>query len=460
MSRWRKAWTAASVGLVASAGLLTMPAEAQTFNLVVDYRCTDGIAGSAPVTLTARVQIPTSVQTGSMLSLGWTVEYTGTRRFMSPDYFPAGAQVSLVGNVKLEGAWNGVLQPRGVEEQGALQPNQRLEAPTGMSSEAHMTEEGVIRLTPQNLTVDFVPPAGEAIVNNDALDRITYKGPGWAYQGSLPMQYGDYGRDVHTTSNRTDEAVIKFYGTGFEVLGRRMPDVGRIRVIIDDDTSAVVDTSKTESGEPTNVIQGNSTLWRRDDLPYGFHRLAVRALDDAKNVHLDAFKLLTAEMINPPTLHRATCTITNNPGTVEINVGGASPDPTDTGTSSPDPTDTGGPTDDPTDTTSPTTSGSPTNTATTPGHHAWPSGNGHVSVVVPGSTSTATVTTSVNPTVTNYKAQVASTPKGGVDTGEAPEGAAGSPGLLLGGSLLLMGSVTGGLLMRRRRAEHAGGMDR
>ncbi|TXK35755.1 hypothetical protein [Nonomuraea sp. C10] len=431
-----------------------MPAEAQTFNLVVDYSCTNGVAGSAPVTLRARVQIPTTMQTGSMLSLGWTVEYTGTRRFMSPDYFPAGAKVSLVGNVKLEGAWNGVLQPRGVEEQGDLQPNMRLEVPEGMSSEAHMTEEGVIQLTPQGLTVDFVPPEGEEIVNDDEVSRITYKG-GWYHQGSLPMQYGDYGRDLHTTANRTDEAVIKFHGTGFEVIGRRMPDVGRIRVIIDDDQSAIVDTSKTESGEPTNVIEGNSTLWRRDDLPYGYHRLAVRALDDGKDVHLDAFKLLTADLINPPTLHRSTCTITNNPGTVEINVGGASPDPTDT--HDPDPTDTNDP--DPTDTGTPTVTPTTTPSTTPPGHHDLPNDGGrHVSVVVPGSTTTPTP--SANPTVTNYKAQVVATPTGGVDTGEAPEREAGSQALLLSGSLLLMGSVTGGLLMRRRRAEHAGGMDR
>lgn len=459
MSRWRKAWIAASVGVAASAGLLAMPAEAQTVNLVVDYRCTDGIAGSKPVTLTARVQIPTAVQTGSMLSLGWSIEYTGTRRFMSPDYFPAGAQVSLVGNVKLEGAWNGVLQPRGVEEQGDLQPNQRLEAPEGMSSEAHMTEEGVIRLTPQNLTVDFVPPAGEKLVNDDDLDRITYNGPGWTYQGSLPFQYGDHGRDLHTTSNRTDSAVINFHGTGFEVIGRRMPDVGRIRVIIDDDNTAVVDTSRTESGEPTNVIQGNSVLWRRDDLPYGKHRLVVRALDDGKDIHLDAFRLLTAEMINPPTLHRATCTIVNNPGSVEINVGGGTtPDPTD------DPTET--PTEDPseTPTNTPTSTHTPTGTTTTTPPaigDPQPNDNRHVSVVVPGSTTTATATTTAGPTATNYKAQVAATPTGGVDTGEAPESeTTGAFGFMAGGTLLLMGSLTGGLLMRRRRAEHAGGMNR
>jgi hypothetical protein len=81
-----------------------------------------------------------------------------------------------------------------------------------------------------------------------------------------------------------------------------------------------------------------------------------------------------------------------------------------------------------------------------------------VTVVVPGSTTSATPTASASPTAT--KAQVVKTPKGGVDTGEAPEPGAGSYGLIAGGSLMLAGSVTGGLLLRRRRAEHAGGTNR
>jgi hypothetical protein len=67
VSRWRKAWIAATFGLAASASFVAIPAEAETFSLVVDYSCTDGIAGAQPVTLRAKVQIPTSVQTGSML---------------------------------------------------------------------------------------------------------------------------------------------------------------------------------------------------------------------------------------------------------------------------------------------------------------------------------------------------------------------------------------------------------
>lgn len=82
--------------------------------------------------------------------------------------------------------------------------------------------------------------------------------------------------------------------------------------------------------------------------------------------------------------------------------------------------------------------------------------------VSPRPTRTTTVTATPKSTRTTYvKAQVAKTPKGGVDTGEAPEtGGAGSYGLIAGGSMLLMGSATGGLLLRRRRATHAGGAQR
>lgn len=464
MSRWRKAWITASVGLAASAAFVAMPpAQADTASLVVNYSCTGGVAGSGPVTLTARVQIPTSVRTGNMLKLGWTIEYTGTRRFMSPDYFPAGAQVSLVGNVKLSGAWNGVLEPRGSREQGALQPGTPLAGPEGLSSEAHMTQPGVIRFTPKELTVDFVPPAEERVVNNDAPGRIAYSGP-WIHRKATPPEYGDHLRDVHVTRTQGAEASIEFMGTGFEYIGRRQGNAGRVQVIIDgDDSAPPVDSSKTETGEPTNATEGNTTLWRRDDLSYGQHTVTVRALDEGKPVHVDAFKLLTAEMIDPPTLHQAACVITNNPGSVEITVGSGSPSTPPPTTSTPTSTNTTTPT--PTN----TSTGGPSTPGTTPPnpHQPWPTDDRHVSVVPPGgtpsgtATATATATTTVTPTATNYRAQVAATPKGGVDTGEAPEPRnAGSYGLIAGGSLLLMGSATGGLLLRRRRADHAGGTNR
>ncbi|MFB4288714.1 hypothetical protein ACBI99_13800 [Nonomuraea sp. ATR24] len=440
--------------MAASAAFVAIPAKASTFNLVVDYTCTGGIAGSSEVKLKARVQIPTAVQVGSMLKLGWSIEHANTPRFISPDYYAEGARMSLVGNVKLAGAWNGTLEAHGSEDQAALKPNQPLVAPEGLSSEAHMTKEGVIKLTPQEMTVDFVPPAGEVIVNNDD-PRVKYDA-GWAHSGTTRPEYGDHLRDVHTTSTRTDEAVIRFRGTGFEYIGREMPDVGRVRVIVDEDASAIVDPTKDSSGNPTNATKGNISLWERKDLPYKEHVVRIRAIDEGKDVHLDAFKLHTREMIDPPTEHRSTCRVTSNPDAVEITVGSgpsSSPDPSGTPPISPDPT----PTQTNTSTPGPTTATTPPNR-----HVPWPS-TSHVVVVVPGSSKTPTPTakTTPGPTATNYKAaQVDTTPLGGVDTGEAPEQVAGgSYALIAGGSLLLMGSAAGGLLVRRRRAGHAGGTD-
>ncbi|MEU8251494.1 hypothetical protein [Nonomuraea sp. NPDC048916] len=458
MNRWRKALIAASVGAAASAAFVAMPAKADTFSLVVDYSCTGGIAGSDEVKLRARVQIPTTVQQGGMLKLGWAIEHVNAPRFKSPDYYAAGAKVSLIGNVKLDGAWNGTLEAHGSEDQGALKPNQPLTSPEGMSSEAHMTETGVIKLRPQAMTVDFVPPAGEIVVNNDD-PRVIYRNA-WTHDTATRPEYGDWLRDVHTTTTRTDEAIIRFRGTGFEYIGREMPDVGRVRVIIEGvdgrDDSAIVDPTKDSSGNPTNATKGNISLWERKDLSYGQHTVRIRSIDDGKPVHLDAFKLHTREMIDPPTEHRSTCVITNDPGAVEITVGGANSSPPVTPTTSDDPTDD--PTDGPTRT--PTTSSSPT--ATTPHDNSNPIGDrvgvvtGNVTTTSPSAT--ATPTTTVTKTV---KPQVVKTPKGGVDTGEAPEEPrSGSYGLIAGGSLLLMGSATGGLLLRRRRATHAGGANR
>ncbi|MEV0626934.1 hypothetical protein [Nonomuraea wenchangensis] len=461
MSRWRKALIAAGVGMAASAALVMTPAEAESFNLVVNYSCTGGIAGNNPVTIKARVNIPTVVEVGSAMNLSWTLEYTNTRRFLSPDYFEAGALTSIVANMKLDGAWNGVLEAHGTQEQSALQPNVRLETPAGLSSSAHLTEEGVIQLRPQGMTVDFIPPAGVVTINNDELNRIKYQGP-WVHDPATPVEYGDHLRDVHTSPQVDSTARIDFLGTGFEYIGRRMPGVSKVRVRVDDDTTGVVDPTKTESGQPTNAINGNVSLWKRVDLPYGKHTVIIRNLDNAP-IHLDAFKVHTGAMIEPPTLHRANCVVTSAPDVVEITVKGhdapTSPPPTTTGPTTTPPT-----TIPPTSPT-PTNTGTPTNTAT--GTHS-PSPSSqytHPGIVIvgPGGTSTATPTasTSATPTVTKYvRPQVVKTPKGGVNTGEAPDPPmdSGAYTLIAGGSAMIMGSAAGGLVLWRRRAAHAGGV--
>jgi hypothetical protein len=281
---------------------------------------------------------------------------------------------------------------------------------------------------------------------------VAYETGPWTHEGSTPVEYHDHLRDVHTATNAGAAARIVFRGTGFEYVGRRMPGAGRVEVLLDGFHTAEVDPTKTEGGQPTNATRGNVTLWQRDDLDYKEHTVEIRNIED-KPIYLDAFKLLTREMINPPTEHRSTCTITNNPGSVEVTVkaGGSTDDPS----GSPSPSDTPT-TDDPPDDggDNPITTPSPS-----PSPAANSNGNNNVGVLVmPGNGSTTTPTATPKPTSTRYVvAQVASTPKGGVATGEAPDPGGAPYALVLVGSVLLAGCAGGGLLVRRRRAEHAGG---
>ncbi|MFC4013335.1 hypothetical protein ACFOY2_39335 [Nonomuraea purpurea] len=449
MSRLRKALIAVSVGMAASAAFIMTPADADSFNLVVNYSCTGGIAGTQPVTLQARVNVPTVLQVGSSLNLGWKLDYTGTRRFISPGYFEAGALTSMVGSIKLTGAWSGSLEALGTKEQVGLASTVPLEIPEALSYSAHLTKAGVIKLRPQNLTMDFLPPKSEITVNDDAAG-VKYD-DSWMHDPNTRDEYGDHGGDVHTSTTKGAKAGITFTGTGFEYIGRRMPDVSRVRVTVDEDASGEVDP-KLKDGKPTNATEGNISLWKRMDLPYGEHTVTIESLDAAP-IHLDAFKLHTKAMVEAPTLHTSTCVPSSDTDIVEITVkdGSLSPSPTGDQTTPP-------PTTPP-----PTNSGSPTaiptGTTPTPGPQStWPT-DGLVSVVPRGS-STPTTTRSATPTATKYvRAQVAKIPKGGVETGEAPDDPsnAGALGLILSGSVMIAGSATGGLLLWRRRAAHAGG---
>ncbi|MFC6539854.1 hypothetical protein ACFQES_24240 [Nonomuraea salmonea] len=82
----------------------------------------------------------------------------------------------------------------------------------------------------------------------------------------------------------------------------------------------------------------------------------------------------------------------------------------------------------------------------------------NVIVVPQTSSSTTTSPKPTGPTATKYyRAQVAKTPSGGVETGVAPDENRPPYGLMATGMVVAMGSAGGGLLMRRRRAAHAGG---
>ncbi|MEU6996732.1 hypothetical protein [Nonomuraea sp. NPDC046570] len=451
MARWRKALIASSLGLAASATFVAQPASANTAKLVVDYECTSGIAGSAPVQLRAKVSIPTVLKVGSTLNLGWSLEYVNERTFVSPGYYASGGRVELTGNVKLSGAWNGVLEPRGNKEQGELQPDLPMTLPEGLSDFAHLNREGVVKIEPKGLVVDFVPPSGEVVVNDDE-PAVKYLAGTWVHDQSTQPEFRDHLRDIHTSGDQWASAELSFVGTGIEYIGRRMRDVSRVKVTVGS-AEAEVDPTKNPNGSDTISTEGNITLWSRKDLAYGPHKIKIENLDD-RPINLDGFRVITREMVNPPTHHRSTCVITNNPGAVEVTVQGDTTPPTSPPPTTPPPT-TPPPTNTPTN--GPTT-GNPTNQAPHPNDtRTW--GN-RVVTVAPGVTATTTATptgtAAPKPVTTKYvKGQVKKIPTGGVDTGEAPERR--EPyGLMAGGTVLLAGSAAGGLVLRRRRIAAAG----
>ncbi|WP_090946885.1 hypothetical protein [Nonomuraea jiangxiensis] len=409
---------------------------------MANYRCTGGIAG-AGVELEARM---TPQVEGGLMNVGWAMSYKGQRRFGSPGYFSEGSLLSLDGVVDISGAWNGQLRPQGDQEQGELVPGDFLELPEGLSDQGSIDRSGTIRFKPGALAVRFTPAEGEAMVNDKPGVDFT---AGWAWEHT-EEQYGDHVNDVTKTSTAGEIAKLRFTGTKVEYIGRRAPDLGPIRVILDGQpvTDPPVEPGKNRAGQPMIGTETQEVLWTSPELEYGPHTIEIVNIED-KPAYVDAFRVTTSGITAPPTHDQATCQLVNDPGVIEITVSGPTDDPTE------DPTDE--PTEEPTDE-DPGNDDPPNDDPNDddPQDDSQNGGPDHVSVLVMGSTSATPRTT--GPTATKYaRAQVARTPQGGVDTGEAPDPVGPPFGLVAGGAVLLMGSVGGGLMLRRRAGEHVGG---
>ncbi|MET8050780.1 hypothetical protein ABZU75_24585 [Streptosporangium sp. NPDC005286] len=448
--------------------LVALPSEAADAGiaeLVVDYACTGGVAlNGSTVNLRTKVSIPTTIKVGEPLNIGWKLGYKqDPTRFGSPDFFAPGSKVLVTGNAQLSGSWVGVLQPKGsLDQTNQLQPGSILRLPEGISDSAHIDRVGTLKVSPRKLFVDFIPPAGEVMVNNDD-PRVSYHAAAdWAYLGSEPLSIGDYGRDLHRTNKVNSWASFTFTGTGIEYVARRSNEAGKVGFRIDgqDATPSFVDASKNPDGTPTNAAhEGGLTLWRFNGLKYGEHTIEVKNLEDGKWAQLDAFRVITRELQNPPNEYRATCSLVSDPVSVDVTIseagGSQSPNPTGTGTGSPSPTVTPT-TPTPTPTNTHTGTSTPTHTGTTT-----PPANGVNSTSTNTTTSTPrptlTVTATVTPTrPTPTAPQVIITPSGGAQTGEAPQGSSGL-GLLGAGTVMVTGSALGGVALMRRRAAHARG---
>ncbi|WP_433437280.1 hypothetical protein [Nonomuraea sp. CA-141351] len=448
MSRWRKALIAASVGMAASAAFVatsSIPGQAEA-SLVANYRCTGGIAG-AGVDLEARMT--PQVEAGGLMSVRWDMSYKSVREFGSPGFFPAGSSLDLEGVVDISGAWNGQLRPRGGKDQGELVPGEYLDLPEGLSDQGSISRSGKIRFKPGALFVRFTPAEGEVMVNNHK-PAITYSA-GW-WREHTEQEYGDFLNDVHKTSTQDAKATLDFTGTKVAYIGRRAPGLGAIQVKLDGDTvtDPLVEPGKDRSGTPMTGTEGQQVLWESPQLAYGPHTLEV-INTEAKDAYVDAFRVTISDVPEPPIYNQATCTLQGDPGAIDITIPGSTP-------TSPTPTDSPTVTPPTNNTPTNTPSSTPTATNTTPHSGSNDGGLGRV-IVLPSATATnsgSATPKTTGPTATKYyKAQVPKTPKGGVDSGEAPDRQTQPYGLM---AALVMGGAGGGLLLRRRRAAHAGGV--
>ncbi|TDC01089.1 hypothetical protein E1267_32915 [Nonomuraea longispora] len=452
MSRWRKALIAASVGAAASTAFVvtsSIPGQAEA-SLVATYHCEGGIAG-AGVDIEAR--ITPQIEAGGLMNVRWGISYKNQlQRFGSPGYFPEGSSLDIEGTVDISGAWVGQLRPRGGQEQAELVPGDFLELPEGLSDQGSIGRSGTVRFKPGAMTVRFTPAEGEVMVNDKT--NVQYS-TGWAPEHSDdPLD--DYRHDVHKTSSRGEIAKLQFVGTKVAYIGRRAPGLGDVRVFVDGETitDPLVEPGKDRSGNEMTGTETQEVLWESTQLDYGLHTIRVRTAED-KDAYVDAFRVTISDIAEPPEHDRATCELQGDPGAIDVTVPGPTDDPSDPPTDDPGDEDPGDedpgddPSEDPTD-----------EDSTPPGGDSI--GGDHVAVVPTGSSSGSSTPKSSKPTATRYvRAQVPKTPKGGVDSGEAPIAGEGPPlGLMTSGAVLVVGSVGGGLLLRRRRAAHAGGPGR
>ncbi|RCG31830.1 hypothetical protein DQ384_09895 [Sphaerisporangium album] len=434
---------------LASLGAVALPANvsvADTDNFAYTYSCKRKLS-DVYETLKVQVSVPKSVHVGEPLAVTWNVTSSDVT---SPASFKAGGKVSFTGSVVVDGLWKGELDSDGTKDQAELASGQKLVLPSGVSGAVSTTKEGKITVIPKDVVIDFTPPAGSALINDDAGDTepespgagnhdheaIKYTGK-WFYSGETdPSRAGDHEKDVHATDQVSDRALVTFVGTGIEYITERYKDMGAVEIRLDKESAPSVerDASKDVNGSPAEERESKQVLWSVHDLPYGEHRLWLinKAAAPGKYMLVDAFNVITDPLSSPAEYYRATCTSNDDLMPVTVDVLPPVKDSND-------------------------------------GNN---DGDGHISdgddsvrgVVVlsgggqghgaPTATATATKTVTPKPKASSTP-QVRVTPKGGAHTGEASDRDNGTASLLIGyGTALALGGLGGRLLLRRRRAAH------
>ncbi|MGW4424444.1 hypothetical protein [Streptosporangium sp. NPDC004631] len=473
MFRWgtrlRGTVLASALGVTLGGLVVLAPARAavDTEYYIYDYSCIGRLApGAAPgKTVEVQLSVPRTVYHGQPLQFNWTLADSADKpTFVAPADFPAGGRISATGTVSVSGALNGTIQSLGAKDLGVLTSGKQLQLPEKLLGESGVVKGEEIKVTPGQLKVFFTPSKSAIEINDanghtvDAAGELSHRqGPisysdGWNYSRDLvakpppgewePGSLKDREADVHWAAGPTVWAEMEFLGSGVEYIAERYELHGDMKVEVFKEGEAqpvdegVVHPSKVSEAQGADVAKkrrGQLALWKSKVLQYGKYRVRVTSLAlESQYALIDGFNVIPGEHATPPEYFETTCTPPLNAKTATVKVEKA---PVTTS-----------PTPSPTVTVTKTPTPGVTYTTTPPASTATPK-------------PTLTVTATVTPTrPTPTAPQVFVTPTGGAHTGEAPdEGRPSGMGLISGGTAMLLGSVFGGVALKRRRAAHVRG---
>ncbi|MEV8633841.1 hypothetical protein AB0395_19495 [Streptosporangium sp. NPDC051023] len=408
----------------------------------------------------------TPVYASKPLIVNWTLNQLALNA--NPDFL-AGGHLLATATSRIDGLW---------EQRQAvliLPSESRTDLPsyTGtpkpivvpdLKGQVDAPRDGSATIVPEKIAVDFIP--SQRLVNSadipdptHSLHRVLYSPSNdWkSIEKSVVNSVEQaYGNEIQEASKKNSTAAVEFIGTGIEYIGERTIGLGEVGVSLTPDPifNSDVITDKVEpfkkdgvpvpTPSPTSTeapkLYVKETLWRSpSSLGYGKHVLKLTNNED-KPMRVDAFRVLSSTVTHDvPSPYRVDCQLATGAPVPPVKVT-VEKLPTSTPTT---------PTPTPTPTRTPTVTPSTVYTTVPPG----------TSTTTATPKPTLTVTATVTPTrPTPTAPQVVVTPTGGAQTGEAPdEKSSSGMGLIGGGTAMVLGSVIGGVALKRRRAAHARG---
>lgn len=117
---------------------------------------------------------------------------------------------------------------------------------------------------------------------DDKFPGITYSGTRWY---SDQNRNGEYDSGVHHTTNNGDSYRYVFYGSGFELVGHKAGNTGRIAVSIDGGPATTVNTYAPGG------IQHQQMQYSRTGMTWGLHSVTVTKIDGSYMV-LDGIRVI------------------------------------------------------------------------------------------------------------------------------------------------------------------------